>query len=330
MVQWTVQSTFQVPQLVSSKRNTPGSMWQDLKPMKLALASSAAQRCGVLLGELAVQALIDEAELTPKPGLVDLRDNGAHTDLNVELMRRSARALRPAFTAMGEAGWAQAADQSLRERLAAIGRDGEASMLAATGGTNTHRGAVWALGLLTGAAAVSGPGHGAAEIAAVAGALARLPDRHAPQQRASNGQRVQRRYGARGAREEAEAGFPHVVDIGLPALRAARSAGRTETQARLDALLAIMASLEDTCLLHRGGHDALAAARSGAATVLSRGGSGTAEGMAALEQLGSRLVGIGASPGGSADLLAAVLFLDRIDQSASTELGACPLATSQL
>ncbi|WKL04969.1 triphosphoribosyl-dephospho-CoA synthase [Paenibacillus amylolyticus] len=176
---------------------------------------------------------------------------------------------------------------------------------------------------------MSWPGQGAAEIAAVAGAA--CPAARPACSAAAGVERAAcAAAAARGAREEAEAGFPHVVDIGLPALRAARSAGRTETQARLDALLAIMASLEDTCLLHRGGHEALAAARSGAATVLSLGGSGTAEGMAALEQLGSRLVGIGASPGGSADLLAAVLFLDRIDQSASTELGACPLATSQL
>jgi triphosphoribosyl-dephospho-CoA synthase len=101
-----------------------------------------------------------------------------------------------------------------------------------------------------------------------------------------------------------------VIDIGLPALRTARSKGIGETFARLDTLMAIMASLGDTCLLHRGGWAALAAAQSGARAVIDRGGSSTAAGWRALQHLDAVLLAHWASPGGSADLLAACLFLD--------------------
>jgi triphosphoribosyl-dephospho-CoA synthase len=101
-----------------------------------------------------------------------------------------------------------------------------------------------------------------------------------------------------------------VVDIGLPTLQGARSRGIGQTCARLDALMAIMASLEDTCLLHRGGLDALAAAQNGARVVLSCGGTSTTAGWSALLALDNDLVARNASPGGCADLLAACLFLD--------------------
>ena len=146
-------------------------------------------------------------------------------------------------------------------------------------------------------------------MATLAAALARLPDRYAPH-RASNGARVCREFGVAGARGEASAGFPHVVEIGLPALAAARRRGGGETCARLDALLAIMSSLDDTCLLHRGGWPALHVARSGARQVLALGGSATAAGGAALLALDAELLRRNASPGGCADLLAACLLLD--------------------
>ena len=104
------------------------------------------ERCATL-GRQVLQALLDEVTLTPKPGLVDLRSRGAHTDLNWALMCHSACVLEPVFAAMADAGAQSEDDDLLRQRIGAIGRDGEALMLAATGGVNTHRGAIWALGL---------------------------------------------------------------------------------------------------------------------------------------------------------------------------------------
>jgi triphosphoribosyl-dephospho-CoA synthase len=92
---------------------------------------------------------------------------------------------------------------------------------------------------------------------------------------------------------------------------AARANGAGETCARLDALMAIMASLDDTCLLHRGGMPALEAAQAGAGAVLEAGGSSSAAGWRALLRLDAELLARYASPGGCADLLAACLFLER-------------------
>lgn len=262
--------------------------------------------------ELAVRALIEEAELTPKPALVDLRGSGAHTDLDITLLRASAQALRPCFTQMFELAVGRTPDQPLREALAALGRSGEAAMLRATGGSNAHRGAIWSLGLLLAGSAVTG-GSDARAIAHAAAVLARFEDRACPRLAcASNGTRVRRRYGVPGARGEALAGFPHVLEVGLPQLQLARALGAGETEARLDALLAIMASLDDTCLLHRGGRAALRAAQGGAARVLALGGCASAAGRMALNALHLSLMRLNASPGGSADLLAAVLLMDKL------------------
>jgi triphosphoribosyl-dephospho-CoA synthase len=266
-------------------------------------------RPAAMLAARAVRALIEEALLTPKPALVDRRGPGAHRDLDLGKLLRSACALRESFERMALEAEGASAGLSLRERLGALGRQGERAMLAATGGCNAHRGAIWVLGLLVAARALADSAATVHEVVETAARLARLPDRYAPPL-ASHGARACREFGVGGARGEAAAAFPHVMEVGLPALAAARRRGATESCARLDALLAIMSSLDDTCLLHRGGWAALEAARGGARHVLSLGGSGTAAGGAALAALDAELLRRNASPGGCADLLAACLFLD--------------------
>jgi triphosphoribosyl-dephospho-CoA synthase len=282
------------------------------------------------LADHAVQALADEAELTPKPGLVDGRGSGSHSDMTLELMLRSAEALRGTFAEIASAAFGRTPDQPLREQLAAIGRRGEQAMLAATGGVNTHRGAIWALGLLVAGAAIcetatrspsdtageavgEAAGRSAKQIAATAGAIACFDDRAAPPAPSSHGLLVRQRYGATGALEEAQRGFPHVTRVALPALRAARRRGEKEHFARLDALISLIAILGDTCLLYRGGVAALVEAKLGAQAVIAQGGVSTIPGRLALEELDATLRRLRVSPGGSADLLAAALFLDRIE-----------------
>jgi triphosphoribosyl-dephospho-CoA synthase len=291
-------------------------------PWGLAGDATAARR----LARLARQALIAEAELTPKPGLVDRRGRGAHTDLSVEIMRRSAVAIEPYFVQMALASRGAQPSQSIRERLALIGRQAERAMLDATGGSNSHKGAIWALGLLVSALAIHGNDDvTASTVADTAKAVASFEDRAIPRL-VSHGDMVARRYGVVGARGEALSGFPHVVDVGLPALRRKRRSGASERVARLDSLLSIMASLDDTCLLYRGGVVALAAAKKGAAAVAAVGGTGTRLGREELCRLDRRLMDLHVSPGGSADLLAATLLLDAVEhgqydvQAALTEV----------
>lgn len=270
------------------------------------------------LADAAVQALIDEAELTPKPALVDRRGSGAHTDLDLAMMRRSARALHAGFVSMAQAAEASVPQRDLRETLGSVGRETEKTMLAVTNGSNTHRGAIWVLGLLI-AGTARAQNRQPDAIAATAASIACQPDRFMPAT-VSNGQHVCRRYGVRGARGEAEDGFPHVIAIALPTLRAARQQGATETAARLDALLAIMALLDDTCLLHRGGSEALAAAKRGAGEIIAVGGSRTPAGLRRLAALDADLLARNASPGGAADLLAAALFLDHVERDGSLSI----------
>lgn len=278
------------------------------------------------IGDLAVAVLVDEATLAPKPGLVDARSNGAHADMSLPLMVASAHSLRDGFVAMAQAGQqARRIDVALRERLGALGRDAEAAMLRATGNVNTHRGAIWALGLLAGAAGWLGKTRGtvphAPAIARMAAVIARLPDRHRPAHTGNKGELARAAFGVGGAREQAEAGFPHVMGIGLPALREARARGDAEPTAQVNALLAIMARLDDTCVLARAGLAGLADVQAGAEAVLDAGGIGTLAGRRRLHDLEATMQARNASPGGSADLLAATLFLDRIGALPAVQSG---------
>jgi triphosphoribosyl-dephospho-CoA synthase len=134
----------------------------------------------------------------------------------------------------------------------------------------------------------------------------------------THGDTARARYGAAGARGEAQSGFPHVIQYGLPALRARQKTGRPEEVCRLDALLTMMARLEDTCVLYRGGSEALFVVKSGAQAVLAAGGYDSAGGRQRLYKLDRELIARHISPGGSADLLAATLFLDSIERHQST------------
>lgn len=120
------------------------------------LSSQIAETRARWLAQTASICLIDEARLSPKPGLVDSRGNGAHQDLNLALMERSARSLQPTFHALAQQSWRRPADIALRETVGRLGREGEAQMMQATSGVNTHRGAIWALGLLVSATAMLG------------------------------------------------------------------------------------------------------------------------------------------------------------------------------
>lgn len=264
------------------------------------------------LARTATQCLIDEARLSPKPGLVDSRGNGAHLDLSLALMERSARSLTPTFQALALQSWQRPADISLRQTVGRLGREGERQMMLATDGVNTHRGAIWALGLLVSAVAMLGGAGRADAITRTAAELAILPDSAAPKT-FSKGLRATHRYRVPGAREEAQQAFPHVMQHALPQLRQSRLNGSNETHARLDALMAIMTSLTDTCVLSRAGMEGLETMQLGARAVLQAGGTAQPEGQRALAELDRRMLALNASPGGAADLLAATLFLDRIE-----------------
>ncbi|WP_051810030.1 triphosphoribosyl-dephospho-CoA synthase [Actinoplanes subtropicus] len=262
------------------------------------------------LASAAVHALFEEALLTPKPGLVDLRGSGAHRDMTVAMMIASADALRDTFRQLAQSGRSSLAGASLRAELGRIGRAGERTMDRATGGVNTHRGAIWALGLTVAAAARRGqrpaPGALLSTVAAIA-----AHDDPASAFVGTKGREVRARYRVGGAVGAARAGFPLALGA-LTTMRRAMARGAGPTHARLDALLHCIARLDDTCLLSRGGRAGLIFARGTAAEVLRSGGTTTEAGMRALERFDRALVDRRLSPGGSADMLALAMLLEQV------------------
>jgi triphosphoribosyl-dephospho-CoA synthase len=265
------------------------------------------------IGRAATLALHDELSLTPKPGLVTLTDRGSHDDMDAHTFMRSLFSLRHYFAQIAEAGLAGAEFDAL-ERL---GVAAEARMLAATGGINTHRGAIFMLGLLCAAAgAVLREQDEAPGPADLQRALRRRwGDALAQRSRRTStlpGGIAARRHGLRSASEEAALAFPVLFDVALPALGSALGRGLTPLQARLDALFHIMSVLEDSNLAHRGGLAGLRFAQRTAQAFLDRGGVARPGGLQEAHAIAGEFVARRLSPGGAADTLAAACWLTRV------------------
>lgn len=277
-------------------------------PVQRHAVSGAAWAAHV--AALAHDALIAELETWPKPGLVSPVDSGSHDDMDADTLRRSAAAIRPYFAELVEAGAGAAGMPQLR----AIGLRAEAAMMRATSGVNAHRGAIFSLGLICAAAGAIGVAPGSAEACAdVVRGLWGDAIADAPASPVSHGGRVARRYGVGGASAEAAAGFPTIRAVGLPALRYGRTGALGETEAaRVQCFFALLAVVDDTNLLHRGGADGLAEARAAAAGFLAAGGVAAPGWRDRAVAIHRAFVAARLSPGGCADLLAATLLLDAL------------------
>ena len=240
------------------------------------------------LGEMAENALLAEVHFTPKPGLVDEANNGAHRDMDVPLFERSAHALRPCFEEFVRLGIQGASPAALQQ----AGVRAEQAMFAATGGVNTHKGAIYSGALLLHAAGrlLSGEEEGdLCELAAQTAAAIPAPT-------GTHGAAVRAQCG--GIRTEAVSGYPTAQAV----LRQLRQSGP------LDALLLSMSRLDDSTLWHRGGAEGAQLVRSRAADILAAPAS---EREARTRRLDAELIERNLSPGGSADLLAMAFFLEK-------------------
>lgn len=266
------------------------------------------------LARAVVLALRDELEAYPKPGLVSRVDSGAHADMDFALMCRSADALLEPFTSLAEAG---RAGRSFDDALMPLGMSAERRMLVATGGVNTHRGAIFSLGLIVAAVARSVATNDAIAPdtvrAVLVGTWGPALAAHAARgdAAASHGADVRRRTGRDGARREAALGFPSVFGIGIPAYRRALEVGLDDNAAAIQTLFALMAGVDDTTVLYRGGLEAGAFVRRSAAAFLLRGGCARQGWLADARRLHRDFIKSNLSPGGCADLLAATLFVAR-------------------
>jgi triphosphoribosyl-dephospho-CoA synthase len=286
---------------------SPDSILAVERPTHAAMASDLA------LARAAVMALHDELKAYPKPGLVSPIDSGAHADMDFALMRRSADSLLKPFASLAAAG---REGRAFEDALMPLGMAAERRMLAATGGINTHRGAIFSLGLIVAAVARASLAGRLSPDCVQAALLAEWG--HALQAHVlrgaaavSHGALVQRTTGHDGARHEAALGFPSVFGIGIPAYREALEAGLDDNAACIQTLFALMAAVDDTTVLYRGGLEAGSFVRRSAAAFLAEGGCAGAGWFAEAERLHHDFVARNISAGGCADLLAATIFVVR-------------------
>ncbi|WDZ94421.1 triphosphoribosyl-dephospho-CoA synthase MdcB [Herbaspirillum sp. WKF16] len=269
-----------------------------------------------MLARLALRSLHQELVLYPKPGLVSPVDNGSHEDMDAGTFMRSLFSLRHYFFQIAQAGTQGAPFRRLQELAIAA----EARMLRATGGVNTHRGAIFALGMLCAAGAwcharkmpLTDAAIRAALLIRWGDALARHTRVGPSPEAQSHGQRVAAAHAVGGAREEGALGFPSVFEVALPRLRQTLAQGRGWREAKVDALFALMGHISDTNVYHRGGAGGAELVRARSAAFLAAGGTADAhwqERALACHRLFSqrRL-----SPGGAADLLAAACLVQQI------------------
>ena len=300
------------------------------RPHKQAFAREVAR--------LAVRSLHAELCLYPKPGLVSPVDNGSHDDMDAGTFMRSMFSLRHYFRKICLAGLNDAPFAQLKQ----LGIAAEASMLTATRGINTHRGAIFSLGLLCATAgraraqgtpmtpaalraamlirwgeelAMHAAPHDDVESEATRGgdvALGAVSSDGLAATALSNGLRVAARYAVSGAREEGALGLPSVFEVGVPALLAARARGATVTEERVDTLYTLMAHISDSNVYHRAGPQGARIVRDHAERFLAQGGTAHAHWRA--EAIASHHVFMRhrLSPGGAADLLAACCLVQSI------------------
>jgi triphosphoribosyl-dephospho-CoA synthase len=255
---------------------------------------------GTSIAASAHYALLLELDTWPKPGSVSHVDSGSHLDMTSETVRVSAESLRACFGRVTVAGSQGAPMSELRQ----LGLAAERTMLTATGGVNTQRGAIFGLGLLCAAAGYRQAIHNASlslgEIVAARWGRSILSG---PLPASTHGVLAMYCYGAGGVRVEAASGFQSVYRVALPALRGARGWTNTDDDAhRVHVLFALMAEVDDTNLLHREGAAGAAWAKVCAQGLFDRGSIGRQGWLENAVAIHREFVMRGVSPGGCADL----------------------------
>lgn len=286
--------------------------------LETALAHDDATR----IAQLACQALLYEVAATPKPGLVDRANSGSHKDMDFFTFQASAAALWPYFETCSEIGMdtKQLLPEETFARLRAPGMLAEGEMLRATGGVNTHKGAIFSLGILC--AALGRMGWEYADqpqwlLYECAQMTARLVEKDFAGLTAENaktaGQKLYLRHGITGVRGQAEAGFPAVLKVGLPKLEEGLSRGLSVNDAGCAALLAMLAAAADTNLISRSDYETQQRIALETAILLQKTPFPEE---AMLQQMDADFMEKNLSPGGTADLLAMTYFLYLLKEDA--------------
>ncbi|SDJ37512.1 triphosphoribosyl-dephospho-CoA synthase CitG [Proteiniclasticum ruminis] len=290
--------------------------------------SSLAEECA----KLAEEAILTEALLTPKPGLVDAKDSGSHQDMDIFTFVRSAVSLRTGFQEMFLSGaTSEVPENRLLDIIRPIGIRMEQEMFEATKGINTHKGIIFSMGLLLAAfgrklsedlySGDSIPVFTPQDterifkiIMETTKGLVTKDFRDLEiKENLTHGEKLYLKYGFTGIRGEAEKGYPVLRDQVLPYLRSLDKQ-MTYEETLLETLFLLMKHVEDSNIVTRGGMESLSYVRSSAERFLHDGGMCQQDAFKKLQVLNEEFIRRNLSPGGAADLLSLAILLGKVEQ----------------
>ncbi|GAU78266.1 triphosphoribosyl-dephospho-CoA synthase [Fusibacter sp. 3D3] len=285
----------------------------------------------IVISEIAVKALLYEVSATPKPGLVDRINNGAHHDMNFYTFIDSSISLGQYFIKIVQLVMNKyAAVPELKTflepveffgDLQVLGIEAESQMFKETHHVNTHKGAIYALGLIT--CAVSEwlcvhrelPKDRQKFIEEITERVSiyikpvALNQLTSVKLASTYGEIQYRVLGLTGARGEAASGYLSAKKWGLPIIEEALSKGMSLNDAMVQALLVLICHLDDSNVIGRHDYETLELSRAKARSVLEAGGVYTASGQNAIKAYDLWCIEHYISHGGCADLLAVSIYL---------------------
>lgn len=290
----------------SSRRiHTVAELWDKTNEI---LSKAVLENDSNLVASLAVKALLYEVLTTPKPGLVDRNNNGSHKDMDLFTFATSASSLFSYFQKAYTLGWNCAGIATEPKQcfadLRKLGMMAEQTMFYETNGINTHKGAIFSLGILCCAAgftALDKTDIFKCCASMTSGITEELKDNSLD----TNGKRLFSKYGLKGIRGEMEEGLPTVKEIGLPMLEEYLQAGFSLEKAGARVLITLISQLSDTNMVSRGGIKKAEEAMQMASDLFF---SDSFE-LSDIEKLDEYFISENLSPGGAADLLAVCFFL---------------------
>lgn len=275
-----------------------------------------------LAGNLAYHAMMLEAHLTPKAGLVDCVSSGAHSDMDINTFIASSDALRPFMKKFVRAGMEmhEHSASDLLPPLRQVGLEAENAMFLATGNVNTHKGMIFTLGLICGAVGWLYAKENSFNarrvrdvIVACCSNLVEDDLQGSDKKPKTAGEKIFKQHGLTGIRGEAANGYPTIFKFGLPVYEQCMKSGCSEEQAMSKTLLSLMANNCDTNLINRGGVAGLNYVQEQSSALFNSFDCDGSDNDTLIAEFDNRLITKNLSPGGSADLLAATWFLAQLN-----------------
>lgn len=280
------------------------------------------------ISEQAIRGMLLEIACTPKPGLVDRRNNGANNDMDFPLFCLSSASICHDLYSFAMLGLdSDESDEVLLQKLRFNGMETEKRMFSATGGINTQKGLIFILGIICASAGrlvsqgiLLCPETLSRQIKIMTSGICAHEllglNRNPPGRELTKGESLYVKYGARGIRGETENGLPTVIEHGLPELRAGLSDGLTLNDSMVNALLRIMSVAEDTNVIARSSYETLKnKVQPLALEALELGGFRTVKGREFIYKMDELFISQNINPGGSADLLAATVTIHFLENT---------------